>query len=82
MRKIQVLFPGPQLDRLRRRALIEDRPIADLIRRAAEEYLSRLPDHPQPDPAKDLPAFDGGRLRVSWEALRAAAWSERTGGVR
>ena len=82
MRKIQVLFPEPLLDRLRRRALVEDRPIADLVRRAAEEYLSRLPDHPLPDPAKDLPAFDGGRLRVPWDTLRAAAWAERTGGVR
>jgi hypothetical protein len=53
------------MERLRRRARIEDRPISDLVRRAAEDFLSRLPDDPLPDPARDLPAFDGGRLLVS-----------------
>ena len=64
MQKIQVLFPESQMERLRRRARIEDRPISDLIRRAAEDYLSRLPDNPLPDPASDIPAFDGGMPRV------------------
>ncbi len=44
MKKIQVLFPEPVMNRLRRQARAEDRPLSELIRRATEQWLDRLPD--------------------------------------
>ncbi len=36
MQKIQILFPDPQMDALRRLSRIEDRPVSELVRRAVE----------------------------------------------
>jgi len=49
MQRIRLVFPESQMERLGRRARIEDRPISDLIRRAAEDFLSRPPENPLPD---------------------------------
>ena len=39
MQRRQLSFPESQMERLRRRAHIGDRPISDLNRRAAEDFL-------------------------------------------
>lgn len=44
MKKIQVLFPDPSMERLRRVAEREDRSMSELIRRATECWLDRLPE--------------------------------------
>ena len=79
MKKIQVLFPEPQMQRLKRLARIEDRPISEIIRRATEEYLAKAPSAPLPDPAGGIPVFDGGETFISHEHFRELAHSERTG---
>jgi len=41
MQKMQILFPEPQLERLRRIARDEDRPVSELVRLAVDAYLAR-----------------------------------------
>jgi predicted DNA-binding protein len=79
MKKIQVLFPEPQMQRLKRLAKIEDRPISEIIRRATEEYLAKMPSNPLRDAAAAIPVFDGGETFVSHEHFRELAHSDRTG---
>ena len=79
MKKIQVLFPEPQMQRLKRLARIEDRPISEIIRRATEDYLAKEPSAPLPDAAAAIPVFDGGETFVSHERFRELAYSDRNG---
>jgi hypothetical protein len=79
MQKIQVLFPKPQMERLRRAARMEDRPISEIIRRATEEYLDKAPSASRQDSATSLPVFDGGRTLADTALFRDLAWSDRTG---
>jgi len=79
MRKIQVLFPEPQMERLRRVAEMEDRPISEIIRRATEEYLAKLPLAPRKGTAVVVPVFNGGKTLIPVERFREAASSDRTG---
>ena len=48
MEKMQVLFPKPQLDRLRRLARDSDRPVSELVRAAVDAWLSRQADTTMP----------------------------------
>ncbi len=79
MQKIQVLFPKPQMERLRQLSRTEDRPISDIIRRATEEYLDKVPSGPRQDSAATLPVFDGGRTLAESALFRDLAWADRTG---
>jgi hypothetical protein len=79
MKKIQVLFPEPQMDRLRRVAMNEDRPISEIIRRATEDYLAKTPSAPLGDSASAIPVFEGGKVLVRPDILRDLAYGERTG---
>jgi hypothetical protein len=79
MQKIQVLFPAPQMERLREVARMEDRPISEIIRRATEEYLDKTPSTPRQDAVPSLPVFDGGRTLAESARFRDLAWSDRTG---
>ena len=42
MQKIQILYPEPQMRRLRAAAKREDRPISDIVRRATDAWLDKL----------------------------------------
>ena len=79
MKKIQVLFPEPQMQRLRRLAKMEDRPISEIIRRATEDYLAKAPSATLLDAAAAIPVFDGGETFVTHERFRELAYSDRTG---
>jgi hypothetical protein len=79
MKKIQVLFPEPQMQRLRRLAKIEDRPISEIIRRATEDYLAKAPSAPLPNAAAKIPLFDGGETFIRHEGFRELAHSDRSG---
>jgi hypothetical protein len=79
MKKIQVLFPEPQMERLRKQAKMEDRPISEIIRRATEDYLARMPSGPLRDAAASIPVFDGGETFVNSNRFREIANSDRTG---
>ncbi|MBA4386729.1 MAG: hypothetical protein C0404_02040 [Verrucomicrobia bacterium] len=79
MQKIQVLFPEPQMRRLRAMAHREDRSLSELIRRATERWLDSAPTdvedankHPQ------LPVFHGGAVLTSAEHLRDKAYGDLT----
>jgi len=71
MKKIQVLFPEPVMQRLRRQAQAEDRPLSELIRRATERWLDRLPDPgDSPSPAHPPPTFRLGVREDDPQRLR------------
>ena len=53
--KAQILFPKPQLDRLRRIADGRDRPLSELVRAAVETCLERQGD-PDPEVREAPPA--------------------------
>jgi hypothetical protein len=77
MRKVQILFPEPQLRRLREAARREDRPLSEIVRRAAEAYLERLPVGREKSRAPGVPVFDGGKTLVGPEDLRRLAYAGR-----
>jgi hypothetical protein len=79
MKKIQILFPDPQMERLRRAARFEDRPISEIVRRATEDYLKKMALSPRPDAAATIPVFDGGDTLVGPERFRELAYSDRVG---
>jgi len=60
-------------------ARIEDRPIGEIIRRAAEEYLDKTPSTSRRDAMVSVPVFDGGRTLAESRLFRDLAWSDRTG---
>jgi hypothetical protein len=78
MRKVQILFPDPQLRRLKELARREDRPLSEIIRRATEAYLDRLPDELETDRRLQIPVFDGGRTLASPGSFRDLAYRDRT----
>jgi len=47
MQKIQILFPDPLMKRMRRVADQTDLPVSEIVRRATEQWLERLPETPQ-----------------------------------
>ena len=79
MRKIQILFPEPQLRRLREAARREDRPLSEIVRRAADAYLERLPSAGEWSRPPVVPVFDGGRILARPEDFREAAYVDRIG---
>ncbi|RKX29175.1 MAG: hypothetical protein DRP71_16605 [Verrucomicrobia bacterium] len=66
MRKIQILFPEPQMKRLRELAKVEDRPVSEIVRRAVDRDLEQraasLGLSPGRPPA--FPTFDGGKIQT------------------
>jgi Ribbon-helix-helix protein, copG family len=78
MRKVQILFPEPQLRKLREVARREDRPLSEVIRRAADAYLEMLPVGRERPRELRIPVFDGGSVLVGPEKLRELAYVERT----
>jgi len=82
MKKIQILFPDPQMERLRRAARVEDRPISEIVRRATEEYLDKLPRSPVQNSETLIPTFDGGRTLVDPARFREIAHQDRIGPER
>ena len=77
MQKIQILFPEPQMRRLRDAAAVEDRPISEVVRRATESWLDRRATTRDPRGTVTVPTFHGGRIKTPAPALRALAWEER-----
>jgi hypothetical protein len=79
MKKMQILFPEPQLERLRKVAKRVDKPVSEIVRRATEEFLDRLPPSLVQHADLELPVFNGGRTLVPPERFRESAYGERTG---
>ena len=79
MLKIQVLFPEPEMRRLRVLAQREDRSLSELIRRATERWLDSRPAEVEEPIRGSLPSFHGGQVLVSADRLRDEAYADMTG---
>jgi len=75
MEKLQILFPEPQLRRLRLAAQRQDRPVSELVRNAVELWLDR--SDPRPDGAGDVPpTFAMGPVSILASDMREAAYRD------
>jgi hypothetical protein len=77
MQKIQVLFPEPQMEKLRKAAKRQDRPISEIIRKAVDDWLNRSSSLYDPQSRKQPPRFHGGAVMVSHAGLRDSAYQDR-----
>ena len=55
-----------------------NRPISEIVRRATEAWLDRCSTQIHPALPAELPTFHGGATRVPAEAMREAAWQDRS----
>jgi len=73
MQKIQILFPDPLMEMLRKLARTEDRPVSEIVRRAVDrdiEQRAGLLQRPRAStPA--FPTFDGGKVRVTAAKMKS-----------
>lgn len=77
MEKMQILFPEPQLARLRHAARVLDRPVSELVRAAVDVWLET--HAPAPQAVRERPPVYGlGKITGAASALRDAAWGDRT----
>lgn len=67
------------MERLREAARDEDRPISEIVRRATEEYLDKLPTKARGESITTIPTFEGGKIFVGPDQFRDLAHADRTG---
>jgi Arc/MetJ-type ribon-helix-helix transcriptional regulator len=75
MEKLQILFPEPQLRRLRALAQRQDRPVSELVRAAVDLWLSRTADD-SASVREDPPIFHGGPIMIPSSEMREAAYED------
>ena len=75
MVRMQVLFPDPQLSRLRRLAKQQDRPVSELIRSAVDLRLSRYGSENEFTEEK-APVYSCGGIKIAAEDLGEAAYKK------
>lgn len=78
MEKLQILFPEPQLRRLRAIAGSQDRPVSELVRAAVDLWLSRQ-GKPNDSAAEEPPRYHCGAMNAAPTEFREIAYSDRTG---
>ncbi len=78
MQKLQILFPDPQMDALRRLARIEDRPISELVRRAVERDLEQRSNLLQRNRhgTAVFPTFDGGQVLATASRMKSVIYGD------
>ena len=76
MQKIQVLLPEPVLRDLREIAAVEDRPLSEVVRRAAEQMVRTYPMVRRKPGGVVVRTVDGGRMRAKAAELRALAYEQ------
>ena len=76
MQKIQVLLPEPVLRDLREIAAAEDRPLSEVVRRAAEQMVRTYPAVRRKPVLMALRTFDGGAVLAGAGDFRAMAYEE------
>jgi len=79
MERMQILFPEPQLSRLRKMAQRQDRPVSELVRSAVDLWLSRYGPQ-ESGAAEKAPVYSCGGVKVDAENLRDMANRDRSGG--
>ena len=77
MEKMQILFPEPQLVKLRNIAKLEDRPVSELVRTAVDFWLSRRGSPGVEEVRESPPVYGCGKIIAGAEAFRETAWQAR-----
>jgi hypothetical protein len=77
MEKLQILFPEPQLRRLRNLARRQDRPVSELVRGAVEIWLDHHGNEVDAIYEK-APSYHCGAILVDGTDLRELANEDRT----
>ncbi len=77
MQKLQILFPEPQLNKLRTIAKMEDRPVSELVRNAVSFWLSRNGSDSPEIVSETAPVYQCGKILVGSSQLRDIANSDR-----
>ena len=72
MQKIQIRFPDPLMERMRRVAERTDLPVSEIVRRAPESWLERMPETPRRQSV--VPAVNAGRCLISAKDMREALY--------
>ncbi len=75
---MQILFPEPQMARLRRIAATLDRPVSELVRSAVDFWLSRYGETEAGSVAEAPPVYGCGEILVKQGDLREQAYEDRT----
>ena len=75
--KLQVLFPEPQLNKLRGIAKREDRPISELVRSAVDFWLSRHGAGDANNVSEAAAVYHCGDILVDTDKLRDLANDDR-----
>lgn len=71
MIRTQIQFPDPLYQRLKEIAKRQDWSLSEVMRKAAEHFVTRFPEGPQPKKAWHFPTFDcGGEFRVDPAKVR------------
>jgi hypothetical protein len=63
MQKVQILFPDPLIEALRKLARIEDRPVSEILRRGSLA-------------ASTFPVFDGGKVLISSTKMKSLIYGD------
>ena len=79
MQKLQILFPEPQLSRLRRIAGGQDRPVSELVRSAVDLWLERHEGWEETAVQEAPPSYQCGSILAKPEDLRMLANEDRVG---
>ncbi|MCX6978726.1 MAG: hypothetical protein NTX04_12520 [Verrucomicrobia bacterium] len=72
MQKMQILFPDPLMERMRKLAERIDLPVSEIVRRATERWLDQMPEAPRRH--LTVPTVDAGRCLVAAEDMRDALY--------
>jgi hypothetical protein len=77
MQKMQILFPEPQIERLRRIAAAQDRPVSELVRGAVDFWLTRYGEKGGEVAAESPPVYACGDILVEPGDFREKAHTDR-----
>ena len=77
MERLQILFPEPQLNKLRGIAKQEDRPVSELVRSAVEFWLSRHGANTTNSVSEAAPTYQCGDILVNADNFRDIANDDR-----
>jgi hypothetical protein len=77
MQKMQILFPEPQLSRLRKISESLDRPVSELVRSAVEFWLSRYGEIQGNMMADPPPVYGCGAILTDSREFREMATEDR-----
>jgi hypothetical protein len=78
MQKIQILFPDPLIEALRKLARIEDRPVSEIVRRAVDRDIEQRSGLLRRGTlaASAFPVFDGGKVLVSSTKMKSLLYGD------